>query len=88
MSLICDTPSAPYFAVIFTSLLNEEKNNSYSLMSSRMIKLLSSQDGFLGFESTREDIGITVSYWRDLELISKWKNNIEHKEAQRFGQEL
>ena len=57
-------------------------------MSSRMIKLLSSQDGFLGFESTREDIGITVSYWRDLELISKWKNNIEHKEAQRFGQEL
>jgi len=33
----------------------------------------------------REDIGITVSYWRDLESIKQWKNQAEHLEAQAVG---
>ena len=50
-----------------------------------MIELASVQEGFLGVESAREEIGITVSYWRDLESIKKWKENAEHRIAQEKG---
>ena len=50
-------------------------------------ELASKQPGFLGVESAREDVGITVSYWSDLESIKRWKTNAEHEEAQRLGHE-
>jgi len=87
MPKIIDTPKPPYYAVIFTSKkINEDKG--YSKMSDRMVELVSQQDGFLGFESAREELGITVSYWRDEESIKKWKANLEHQEAQKLGKEL
>jgi heme-degrading monooxygenase HmoA len=52
-----------------------------------MVELASKQPGFLGVESAREDVGITVSYWADLESIRQWKANAEHQEAQRLGHE-
>jgi len=87
MSSITNTPPPPYYAVIFTSI-KIAQDKGYSQMSDRMIELLSSQDGFLGFESAREEIGITVSYWRDEASIIAWKSNLEHREAQRLGKEL
>jgi heme-degrading monooxygenase HmoA len=36
-------------------------------------------------EITREEIGITVSYWENLEAISAWKANAEYQAAQRRG---
>ena len=36
-------------------------------------------------ESARETVGITVSYWADLESIRAWKANAEHLDAQRLG---
>ena len=42
----------------------------------------------MGFEYAREELGITVSYWKDEESIKKWKENIEHQEAQRLGKEI
>ena len=65
MALIANTPEPPYYAVIFSSHLTED-NNGYSQMADRMIELASKQPGFLGVESAREDIGITVSYWSTL----------------------
>ena len=53
-----------------------------------MVELVSKQDGFLGFESAREDLGITVSYWKDIESIKKWKANLEHQKAQKLVKEL
>ncbi len=50
-----------------------------------MLELARKQPGFLGVESAREQIGITVSYWSDLESIKKWKENAEHREAQKMG---
>ena len=50
-----------------------------------MIELASKQDGFLGIESAREELGITVSYWRDMESIKKWKENAEHTIAREKG---
>ena len=74
----------PYYAVIFTSKRTTE-NNGYSHMAELMYTLAQQQKGFLGFESAREQIGISVSYWESLEAISAWKANIDHQLAQEQG---
>ncbi|WP_421185117.1 antibiotic biosynthesis monooxygenase family protein [Aeromonas enteropelogenes] len=84
--MIANTPEPPYYAVIFTS----ERTNvdeGYAAMAERMLALARTQPGFLGVESARDGVGITVSYWRDLESIRHWKGDLEHKEAQRLGRE-
>ncbi|GGB93629.1 polysaccharide biosynthesis protein [Marinobacterium zhoushanense] len=86
MSLIAQTPEPPYYAVIFTSVRTED-DNGYSEMAARMVELASRQPGFLGVESAREEVGITVSYWSDLESIRNWKSNLEHQLAQKLGRE-
>ena len=42
----------------------------------------SQQPGFLGFDTARQDIGISVSYWRTLEAIQTWKENAAHRAVQ------
>lgn len=74
----------PYYAVIFTSIRTEIEEG-YSEMASKMEDLARQQEGFLGVESARSDIGITVSYWENLESISKWKQNLDHLDAQKKG---
>jgi len=87
MSHISDTPKPPYYSVIFTSL-RSAGDNGYEETAARMVELATQQDGFLGIESAREGLGITVSYWRDLESIKAWKQNAEHLDAQRKGHEV
>lgn len=82
--MIAKTPTPPYYAVIFSSI-RTEGDNGYSQMGDRMVKLASKQDGFLGVESVREELGVTVSYWRDLESIKKWKENSDHAVAREKG---
>ena len=84
--MIAKTPKAPYYAVIFTSIMSKD-TEGYSVMSDKMVELASKQEGFLGIESARNEIGITVSYWQDLESISKWKNNMDHTVARNLGRE-
>ena len=74
----------PYYAVIFTTLFTENLTD-YEKTAERMKKLAKLQEGYLGIESARSNIGITVSYWKDLASITKWKNNIEHTEARVKG---
>jgi heme-degrading monooxygenase HmoA len=85
--MIANTPPTPYYAVIFTSI-RTDMNSGYSDMAHRMIELAKQQDGFLGIESAREDIGITVSYWKDLDSIKKWRDNTEHTIARNKGREI
>ena len=87
MTSIATTPKPPYYAVIFTSLKNPD-DQDYRTMADRMVELVQQQEGFLGFESAREAVGITVSYWRDLASIRAWKSDLEHREAQQKGKEL
>lgn len=82
--MIANTPQPPYYAVIFTSV-RTDIDNGYSEMSDLMINLAGRQEGFLGVESARNEIGITVSYWKDLESIRKWKLNAQHLIAQEKG---
>ncbi|UXD88982.1 antibiotic biosynthesis monooxygenase family protein [Thalassolituus hydrocarboniclasticus] len=84
MPEIAQTPEPPYYAVIFSSH-RTEGDNGYAEMAARMIETAARQPGFLGIESAREDLGITVSYWDSLEAIHRWKNDADHKEAQRLG---
>jgi heme-degrading monooxygenase HmoA len=83
-TMIAKTPQPPYYAVIFTST-RTAGDKGYSEMSDKMTELASRQKGFLGVESAREDLGITVSYWKDLESIKNWKVNAEHKIARDKG---
>src|SRR5580693_8351395 len=74
---IAATPAPPYYAVIFTSL-RTTGDNGYGKMAEAMEKLAATQPGFLGIESAREGLGITVSYWESLESIAAWKQNAQH----------
>ncbi len=86
MSSIASTPKPPYYVVIFTSL-RTGGDDGYAAMSDRMVELAAQQAGFLGIESVRDVLGITVSYWDSLEAIKQWKANLEHMEAQKSGRE-
>jgi heme-degrading monooxygenase HmoA len=74
----------PYYAVIFTST-RTKVDEGYAEMATKMVELAQQQDGFLGIESARNELGITVSYWRDLESIKNWKSNLDHLDAQLKG---
>ncbi|MGB5372117.1 MAG: antibiotic biosynthesis monooxygenase [Flavobacteriaceae bacterium] len=74
----------PYYAVIFTSA-RTEGDHGYSEMAQRMEALASKQPGFLGVESARSELGITVSYWESLAAIADWKANADHLFAQQKG---
>src|SRR5690606_7287801 len=84
MSSIAKTPAPPYYAVIFTSH-RTDGDRGYGEMAARMVELAAAQPGFLGIESARDEVGITVSYWSDTESIKAWKANVEHLEAQARG---
>lgn len=74
----------PYYAVIFTST-QKENIEGYHEMANKMEELAKLQPGYLGLESARNEIGITVSYWESLENIKHWKQQTEHLTAQQKG---
>jgi len=74
------------YAVIFNSVL-KENTTGYEETAQRMVELAQQQPGFLGFESVRNEIGISISYWEDLQSIKKWKENGEHILAQKMGKQ-
>lgn len=85
--MISKTPEPPYYAVIFSSQ-RTDVDEGYHAMANEMEILAQQQEGYLGIESARDQtLGITVSYWRDLESIKKWKANSEHLLAQKYGRE-
>lgn len=85
--MLAQTPEPPYYAVIFTSTRTDE-NSGYNEMSERMVALAQQQPGYLGYESARNETGITVSYWKNLESIHQWKQHVAHLFAQQKGQDV
>lgn len=86
------TPPPPYYAVVFTATRARQNGEmldaaGYTAMAAEMVSLAEKQDGFLGIDSAKEAMNITVSYWRDLESIKQWKENLAHREAQKLGRE-
>ncbi len=87
MSAIAHTPEPPYYAVIFTSE-RAGRDDGYAEMADEMLRLAAIQPGFLGVESARQGVGITVSYWSSLEAIQHWKQHERHLIAQKLGQSV
>ena len=81
MAAPATTPKPPYYAVIFTSV-RHDSDNGYGEAAKQMLELASKQPGFLGFETARQEIGISVSYWSTLETIKTWKENVTHCQVQ------
>lgn len=84
--MLATTPPPPYYAVIFSSTRTAE-NDGYADTAARMVELAQQQPGFLGIESARQEIGITVSYWESEAAIRAWHANAEHQLAQRLGRD-
>ncbi len=74
----------PYYAVIFTTTQTEALDG-YAETAERMEDLAKQQPGYLGIDSARSGVGITVSYWRTIDDIQAWKRNVEHTEAREQG---
>jgi heme-degrading monooxygenase HmoA len=90
VSGIAKTPEPPYVAVVFTSLRASADgggDNGYAVMSARMNELAAQQPGYLGVESARDGLGITVSYWADEESARAWKDVAAHVVAQQRGRD-
>jgi len=83
---IAATPPPPYTAVVFTSI-RTEGDHGYAAMSAAMEALAREQPGYLGIESTRNGLGITVSYWIDEEAAQAWKQVARHLRAQQRGKD-
>ena len=84
MSKFAKTPKPPYYAVIFTTVKSEDQEG-YMEMNARMFALAQEQKGYLGIESAKGEIGISVTYWETLEDIARWKDHAEHRLAQAKG---
>ena len=82
--MIVSDLNPPYYAVVFTTLVTNDLAD-YQETAGRMEELAKQQPGYLGVESARSEVGITVSYWKDLDSVTKWKNNIQHSEARERG---
>jgi heme-degrading monooxygenase HmoA len=88
--VIAATPDPPYTAVIFTSLHATDDATGlegYDAAAARMDDLAACQPGYLGVESARGALGITVSYWASPAHARAWKAVAEHAAVQRIGAE-
>ena len=67
----------PYYTVVVCSQHSAKPKTT----SQDLIGRVKKHPGFLGYESTRDDKGqtITVSYWGSLDSIKSWKDGADHK---------
>lgn len=85
MSLIAKPPEPPYYAVIAPAVLAPDAKG-YPEMALRLMERAHSIDGFLGIEACLHgNFSIAVSYWRSLEAIEAWRNDLQHLRAKELG---
>lgn len=75
------------YAVIFKASV-AEPDEDYSRMAQRLKELAFEKYGCLDFVSVTEgNKEIAISYWETEQHILEWKNDPEHRKAQRLGQD-
>jgi heme-degrading monooxygenase HmoA len=74
------------FMVSFISLLSSE-TRGYEQAAEQMMNEVDKQPGFIAAYSARDEggVGITNSYWRDIDAIVKWKSHSAHQAIQDKG---
>ena len=69
------------YAVIFTARrASGAEDGGYADAAERMAALAEGMPGYLGHDSVRgaDGLGITVSYWRALADIARWRAHPDH----------
>ncbi len=84
--MIAKTPTPPYYAVVFTSV-RTSVDEGYYATNDKLVEMVKQVPGYLGHESAREEIGITVVYFDSLEASKNWKMQPDHKTAQQNGRD-
>ncbi|MFF9035940.1 antibiotic biosynthesis monooxygenase family protein [Streptomyces sp. NPDC014892] len=76
----------PYYAVVFTTVRTPEQEG-YTETAARMEDLVKDIPGYLGMDhaQTPGGLGITVSYFRDVDELTRWRDDLEHRAAQKRG---
>lgn len=75
------------YAVIFKAK-EKQLDSEYSKMAQKMRELAFSKYNCKDFLTVSEDgLEIAISYWESLEDIIRWKDDSQHKIAQKLGQE-
>ena len=82
--MITNTPKPPYYAVIFTSE-RTDIDDDYAGVNDHLEEHAAKIDGFIGIESVRDGLGISISYWRDLAAIQEWRIHSDHIAAKEKG---
>ena len=73
------------YAVIFRAEISE-LDEVYAEMAARMRDLAINKYGCVEFTAVAEgNQEIAISYWDDQEQIKAWKQDPEHREAQKLG---
>lgn len=76
-------------AVIFEFRADPAQRTTYLELAQRMSQLVEDADGFLGIERFQsladENRVLSLSFWRDEEAVTAWRNTVAHREAQARG---
>lgn len=76
-------------AVIFEFRADPAQRTTYLELAQRMSRLVEDADGFLGIERFQsladENRVLSLSFWRDEEAVTAWRNTVAHREAQARG---
>ncbi|MEX9563890.1 antibiotic biosynthesis monooxygenase [Morganella morganii] len=77
------------FAVIFEVTMPEDKQSRYLDIAAGLRPLLSDAEGFISIErfaslSTPGKL-LSLSLWEDEASLQKWKQNLQHRQAQEEG---
>jgi len=76
-------------AVIFEVLPAERQMDTYLELAAALRDELTKIDGFISIERfqslTEEDKVLSLSFWRDEDAISEWRNLEKHRNAQSQG---
>jgi len=78
-----------HYAVIFTAKMTANRDG-YAEAVEFLRSKLEKYPGFLGMESVTDTEGneITISYWRTMDDIKKWKADADHKKIRRENKHL
>ena len=79
------------FAVIFEVIPTNDGKEEYLKIAAGLRKFLENRAGFISIERfqslSSEGKILSLSFWENEESIAKWRNLLEHRNAQRKGKE-
>ena len=79
------------FAVIFEVIPTKDGKEEYLKIASELRSFLENRAGFISIERfqslSSESKILSLSFWENEESISRWRNLIDHRNAQRKGKE-